>query len=181
MLVNDLAKANALRRQHRVASRSVFIWALWQSWVSGLDGGRAKKLVVSVTDGRLSQAPRTLINAEPLQNALIHAITAIMSEGMSSWRSLASSAGTRFKGYINSDQGLKGTHTPRGFQAAPQEERQNWREWAGQKVKLRRKGNGDVGLVNTEIVSLFPGWAARRYPSDTGTEGASLTAQLRGL
>lgn len=94
-----------------------------------------------------------------------------MSEGMSSWRSLASSAGTRVKGYINSEPGVKGTYTIRGLlQPAPQEDRQNWREWAGQKVFPRRRGNGEGSLPSTEIVSLFPGWAARRYAADTGTE-----------
>ena len=104
-----------------------------------------------------------------------------MSEGMSSWRSLASSAGTRVKGYINSEPGAKGTYTVRGLlQTGPQEDRQNWREWAGQKYRLRRKGNGEAALPSTEIVSLFPGWSARRYAVDTGAEGASSTFLSQG-
>jgi hypothetical protein len=93
--------------------------------VLGLGGERSK---LSLSESGFSN---THINASSLQNAIIHFITTIMSEGMSSWRSLASSAGTRFKGYINSEPSVKGTYTIRGLlQAAPQDDRQNWREWA---------------------------------------------------
>lgn len=105
-----------------------------------------------------------------------------MPEAMSSWRSLASSAGTRVKGYINSEPAVRGTNAIRGLlQATPQEDRQNWREWAGEKVGLRSKGNSEAVFPSTEIVSLFPGWAARRYAVDTGTEGASSTFLSRAL
>lgn len=50
----------------------------------------------------------------------------------------------------------------------PQEERKvSWREWAGDKMRSRGMSGSDAAV---EKVTLFPGWAARRY-HDPGTEG----------
>lgn len=50
-------------------------------------------------------------------------------------------------------------------------DRQTWKQWAGQKIKIRRNYDSTV-LVESERVSLFPGWAARRYENDdTAMEG----------
>ncbi|TFK39506.1 hypothetical protein BDQ12DRAFT_712190 [Crucibulum laeve] len=92
-----------------------------------------------------------------------------MSEDMStSWKYIqsASSRLSSFKGYLREHR----TPLPSpGARAAPQqgtaEERQSWRQWAGQKIRLRR-GSGDEEDRNTEVVNLFPGWAARRYPKE---------------
>jgi hypothetical protein len=42
---------------------------------------------------------------------------------------------------------------------------QSWREWAARKIKLRR-GQTDEGPLVTEKITLFPGWATRRYDTD---------------
>ncbi|KAJ3504063.1 hypothetical protein NLJ89_g8137 [Agrocybe chaxingu] len=87
-----------------------------------------------------------------------------MSEDMSSsWRYLnsASSRLSNLKGYIReSGANLRaGRSTP---DAHDGEQRQSWRAWAGQKIRVRRRGAYDPNSAN-EIVNLFPGWAARRY------------------
>lgn len=97
-----------------------------------------------------------------------------MSQDMaSSWKSLSSSASSRFssfKGYI-AQQDLKRSipgALQRQFSQTPEsEQRQGWREWAGQKIAARRNVGPNVG---EERIALFPGWAARRYPS-TASKG----------
>lgn len=108
-----------------------------------------------------------------------------MSEDMSSsWRYLNSAASrlSSFKGYLSASRrgssadltpsGLPGPsqsrlrleHTPsQEAPPTPTDERQSWRAWAGQKIKLRRGQNDPI--PSAEVVSLFPGWAARRYRS----------------
>ncbi|RDB15960.1 hypothetical protein Hypma_003559 [Hypsizygus marmoreus] len=85
-----------------------------------------------------------------------------MSEEMpSSWRYLSSASSrlSSFKGYLQSKN-------PPGSRAGPSaiggssDNRQSWRAWAGQKIKIRR---GTPEPSGTETVNLFPGWAARRY------------------
>lgn len=86
-----------------------------------------------------------------------------MSEDMS-WKyiSSASSRLSNFKSYI-SQRDIKGqvSKSLRGTEDKPP----GWKAWAGQKIKLRRGGE-EIANVNTEVVNLFPGWAARRYPKD---------------
>jgi hypothetical protein len=80
-----------------------------------------------------------------------------MTEEMpTSWRYL-NSASSRFstvRGYLK-------RNTPNETQAL------SWKEWAGQKIKLRRGAGGgeDLGM---EKVTLFPGWATRRYGDVAG-------------
>lgn len=100
-----------------------------------------------------------------------------MSEDMpSSWRYLTS-AGNRissFKGYISSHESgssLKLGRTTPNATNAPRDERQSWRAWAGQKIRVRRKGMYDATESN-ELVNIFPGWAARRYASQHVGHGA---------
>lgn len=84
-----------------------------------------------------------------------------MSEEMSSSWKYLNSASSRFssvRGYLRREQ------TPTS------DERQGWRAWAGQKIKLRR-GTSDQDNSGLEIITLFPGWAARRYRK-AGTNGA---------
>lgn len=68
--------------------------------------------------------------------------------------------------------------TPRGLDNP--EERQGWRAWAGEKARGLRDGlrgspgAADPGSDNIESITLFPGWAARKYrrstPGDEGTQ-----------
>jgi hypothetical protein len=64
------------------------------------------------------------------------------------------------------------TPSPCGLQGGPgsEHERQSWRAWAGQKIRGKRRGSNGVG--NTEIIHVFPGWAAKRYAQGTSTEGS---------
>ncbi|PBK65951.1 hypothetical protein ARMSODRAFT_960865 [Armillaria solidipes] len=87
-----------------------------------------------------------------------------MSEEMpTSWKSLASSASSRLKGYIaQKDLRTRNINLQRrlGIDA---ENGQSWKEWAGQKISNKLSSNGNQG---TEKIALFPGWASRRYLSD---------------
>jgi hypothetical protein len=52
-------------------------------------------------------------------------------------------------------------------------QRQSWRQWAGQKFKLRRRriDDGETLVTDSERITLFPGWATRtrRYgDADSG-------------
>jgi hypothetical protein len=82
-----------------------------------------------------------------------------MSEDMpSSWRYLnsASSRFSSFRGYLHREQ--KNQTPTNGLP----DEQQGWRVWAGQKMKFRR-GTSDTDSSGMHTVTLFPGWAARRY------------------
>ncbi|KAF6759332.1 hypothetical protein DFP72DRAFT_132948 [Ephemerocybe angulata] len=60
------------------------------------------------------------------------------------------------------------------------EERQGWRAWAGEKARGLRNGGwrgspgeNDPSLENVETITLFPGWATRRYrKQNPGDEGS---------
>ena len=41
----------------------------------------------------------------------------------------------------------------------------SWKEWVGEKLKLGRK-TGDGKHLVAEKITLFPGWAAKRYDDD---------------
>lgn len=73
----------------------------------------------------------------------------------SPWRHLnpASARFSTVKGYIRRHN-VNDTRT------------QSWREWAAQKIKLRL-GQTDEGPLVTEKITLFPGWATRRYDTDS--------------
>lgn len=89
------------------------------------------------------------------------------------------SAGSR----LTSLKGYVASHTPSpptrhnwggmsrglGESSGGEHERRTWRAWASQKIRGKQKANDDVG--NTEVVNVFPGWAARRYAQGTGAEG----------
>ncbi|KAH9479808.1 Phosphatidate phosphatase APP1 [Psilocybe cubensis] len=100
-----------------------------------------------------------------------------MSEDMpSSWRYLTS-AGNRissFKGYLSGREPgagwRSGRTTPNASQAPRDEPRQSWRAWAGQKIRVRRRGQYDATESN-ELINIFPGWAARRYASQQDEYG----------
>lgn len=83
-----------------------------------------------------------------------------MSEGMpvsSSWRYLnsASSRFSSFRGYWRREQ-------PPTLTNEMPNERQGWRAWAGQKIKLKT-GTSNRDSSGMETITLFPGWAARSY------------------
>ena len=88
----------------------------------------------------------------------------------------ASSRLTSLKGYVASHTPSPPTRhtcsgTPRDLGGSPggEQERKSWRAWAGQKIRGKQRGNDSVG--NTEVINVFPGWAARRYAQGTSTEG----------
>ncbi|KAJ3784420.1 hypothetical protein GGU10DRAFT_428524 [Lentinula aff. detonsa] len=87
---------------------------------------------------------------------------------MSSWKksalSAASSRLSSFKGYI-AQQDLRNS-LPDAISrqiGAGKERAGNFKEWAGQKMN-KGYNNGQTN-TGTEKISLFPGWAARRYPT----------------
>ncbi|KAI0077768.1 hypothetical protein K474DRAFT_1684169 [Panus rudis PR-1116 ss-1] len=100
---------------------------------------------------------------------------------MPSWRTLASAASRSFKGYVNA-QRESARRTPQGWDrssAGGQDPsfRQVFGQWAGQKLRGLQGGGEDAGGTTNEVekLSLFPGWAARRYrthPSTTTSEDA---------
>ncbi|KIM44765.1 hypothetical protein M413DRAFT_442723 [Hebeloma cylindrosporum] len=97
-----------------------------------------------------------------------------MSEDMSSsWRYITS-AGSSLKGYLARDSGSGSrSRIPLAPNDHPNEERQSWRTWAGQKIRVRRSGKQVPGRENTELVNMFPGWAARRYAQEITAQGPS--------
>ncbi|KAI0357995.1 hypothetical protein OH77DRAFT_1421254 [Trametes cingulata] len=93
-----------------------------------------------------------------------------MSEDMPpSWRSIASAASRSLKGYIAQQRELKQSYptwrgaTPQGSDAASK--KQSWSQWAGQKL---RRGSQSEYDVSGDRLSLFPGWATRRYREPRG-------------
>lgn len=51
--------------------------------------------------------------------------------------------------------------TAEGTSGIAEERKQSWKEWAGDKIRKRGTGSGSKDAV--ERISLFPGWAHRRY------------------
>ncbi|KAI0675668.1 hypothetical protein C8Q78DRAFT_340765 [Trametes maxima] len=90
-----------------------------------------------------------------------------------SWRSLASAASRSLKGYIAQQRELKQPYPswrgPPSQEAEPAQKRQTWSQWAGQKL---RRGSQSEYDVSGDRLSLFPGWATRRYrePPSEGQE-----------
>ncbi|TCD71779.1 hypothetical protein EIP91_003122 [Steccherinum ochraceum] len=108
-----------------------------------------------------------------------------MPEEMS-WRSLASAAGRSIKGYVAQRDPRKVVVV--ATEQAPQNGslttttylKQSWGQWAGQKIRDIRQPN-DEALANTvEKLSLFPGWAARRYrkPSQQDVENEEFNIEV---
>ncbi|KAF8829019.1 hypothetical protein HHX47_DHR3001032 [Lentinula edodes] len=97
---------------------------------------------------------------------------------MSSWRKSASSRLSSFKGYI-AQQDLRNT-LPEAISrqiGAGKERAGNFKEWAGQKINRGYNNNGQTN-AGTEKISLFPGWAARRYPATGQQEGFAALPKL---
>ena len=115
-----------------------------------------------------------------------------MSEDMipsgSTWNSKhlvsATSRLTSLKGFVashtpspptryNWSGGGGGTARGLGGSSEGEHEKKGWRAWAGQKIRGKKvKGDDDVG--NTEVINVFPGWAARRYAQGSTSEGSFL-------
>ena len=91
-----------------------------------------------------------------------------MPEDMPSWRSLASAASRSIKGYVVQ-------RDPRKVVAVPTDQKrpdgqpintylkQSWGQWAGQKIRDLRQPNEEAASSAVEKLSLFPGWAVRKY------------------
>ena len=107
-----------------------------------------------------------------------------MSEDTRKWRPFLSSATSKlnnFKGYLASKdprplssvspQFQQGSGDSSGHGADPGSgTRQSWTQWAGEKLRRAGQAQGDSGNV-VEMVSLFPGWAARRLHTPSPGEG----------
>ncbi len=83
----------------------------------------------------------------------------------SPWRyvSSASSKLSSVKGYLGHSVPL--ARVANAVVGTTPEQRQTWRAWASQKI--RGKGKTAREIPNKEILTLFPGWAARRYQQET--------------
>ncbi|KAF5362410.1 hypothetical protein D9756_002666 [Leucocoprinus leucothites] len=96
--------------------------------------------------------------------------TVDMTPSSSSWRHMASTSSrlSSLKGLINhsvSSTNVVGSLS-RAANAvgATEERRQSWRTWATQKIR----GKNQPGSSANEVLTLFPGWAARRYAVNEG-------------
>lgn len=107
-----------------------------------------------------------------------------MSEDMRKWRPFLSSATSKlnnFKGYLASKDprplssvsppSQRGSGDSSGHGTDPGSgTRQSWTQWAGEKLRRAGQVQGDNGNA-VEMVSLFPGWAARRLHTPSPGEG----------
>ncbi|KAI4519233.1 hypothetical protein K525DRAFT_258712 [Schizophyllum commune Loenen D] len=84
-----------------------------------------------------------------------------MSDSMRSWRSTASAGLSALR--TIAQQNLSRLPSPQQANGADANgQRQTWKQWAGQKL---RGQPGDNYRPDLERISLFPGWAVRRYKS----------------
>lgn len=103
-----------------------------------------------------------------------------MPEDMS-WRSIASVASRTIKGYVAQRDPRK-VVVVSSSEALDNEQqtntygKQSWGQWAGQKIREIRQPNEEGGATAIEKLSLFPGWAARRYeePNKQNFDSTSL-------
>ncbi len=92
------------------------------------------------------------------------------------WRNAlpSSSRLASFKGFVNKSdyrtlfEGRKALQPNDPGYAESSSTKQSWREWAGD--KLRRRGSYNSNVTSVEKLSLFPGWATRKYDTEK-TEG----------
>jgi hypothetical protein len=105
-------------------------------------------------------------------------LTSTMSEDMSSsWRYINSAKShiSSLKGYVGGHESTSSWRSSRQHidvhesHPHPGESTQSWRAWAGQKIRVRKKGVYPAGSSNTEMVNVFPGWATRRYSAGAPT------------
>lgn len=90
----------------------------------------------------------------------------------SSLRSFASSASRSIKSYVASRDPRRPTLVTREA-GGEYEARQSWGQWAGQKL---RQVQGEA-IPSVESLSLFPGWATRRFHETPDTK-ISLAGEL---
>ncbi|TRM65408.1 hypothetical protein BD626DRAFT_454209 [Schizophyllum amplum] len=82
-----------------------------------------------------------------------------MSDSMRSWRSTASAGLSALR--TLAQQNISRTPSQQQVQGTESNaQRQTWKQWAGQKL---RGQPGDNFRPDLERISLFPGWAVRRY------------------
>lgn len=106
-----------------------------------------------------------------------HAMSTVdMPPSSSSWRyiSTASAKFSSLRGLVHhsvSSVNVGGSPSRAAANAVgtTDDQRQSWRAWAAQKIRGRlRSPQGDS---NNEVLTLFPGWAARRYATNEGFSG----------
>lgn len=77
----------------------------------------------------------------------------------------ASSSATHFEDHFYGSQ-VKTLRSDTSTAIAPQKGR--WKDWVRKRIGTRKS---QVTPVKTDVVNLFPGWAARRYAEGGGVEG----------
>jgi hypothetical protein len=85
----------------------------------------------------------------------------------SKYISIASSRLSSFKGYISQVREEASVLLTNGDGGGSS---QNWKQWAGQKIKGNR-GKAE-GRIRCEEIVLFPGWATKRYHSNSADENS---------
>ncbi|THH32474.1 hypothetical protein EUX98_g1742 [Antrodiella citrinella] len=109
-----------------------------------------------------------------------------MPEDMS-WRSIASVASRTIKSYVAQRDPRKvvvvSTSEAPNNNNGPQANtygKQSWGQWAGQKIREIRQPNDEAAANAIEKLSLFPGWAARRYrePNTQNLDNAEFSIEL---
>lgn len=99
-----------------------------------------------------------------------------MSNDIPSWRSLASVASRSIKGYVAQRDFKRPALSTRSVTNTEDHAKPSWSQWAGQKLRAFGQG-GDPG-TSFERVSLFPGWARRKYHQQ---ESATIQGTYRNL
>jgi hypothetical protein len=87
-----------------------------------------------------------------------------MADERPTWKSLASSRLSSFKGYLAQHDIQQSLQISNTSDQAPS---QSWKQW-GKKIGKYRGNGANVG---TDQIALFPGWAARRYRQAAGNAG----------
>jgi hypothetical protein len=112
---------------------------------------------------RTSRGPATL----PLSQDPYRFRTAIrtMSQEALCCDSPASSSATHFEDYFYGSQ-VKTLSSDTPTAISPR--KRSWKDWVGQRTG---SGKSQATPVKTDVINLFPGWAARRYAEGGGLEG----------
>ena len=96
----------------------------------------------------------------------------------SRYLSLASSRLSSLKGKVTQyREDPNSSYMPSGVSRSPSNS-QNWKQWAGQKIR-RNLTKSEGKLVGYEEIVLFPGWAAKRYIDISGRPNSQGLSSLR--
>lgn len=119
-----------------------------------------------------------------------------LSEEMRSWKQRSLAAASRsshlavFKAQLSQHDFRTPCPSPGLLQPEPEPEpgessdttkQQSWSQWVGRKLARRGDSYDSTGSNGVDMITLFPGWATRRYQKAGGSAGAGVEGNAKAI